>query len=96
MIDRDWTRREVIRGLAAAALLAAGSKGASAQSPASSGPRDREARRRWALARMDDMARERERCSERFRGSREVRACQAEFDRRRRAYNEIYLEALRE
>jgi hypothetical protein len=96
MSDGDWTRREVIRGLATAALLAAGVRVAGAEAPAGSGPRDREARRRWALARMDDMARERLRCAERFREPREVRTCQAEFERRHRAYNETYIEAMRE
>lgn len=100
MTSGDWTRRDVIRGLAIAALVAAlplaGSE-AVADGPGSAAtPRDREARRRWALARMDEMAQERLRCHERFRASREVRDCQAEFERRHRAYNEIYIEAARE
>jgi hypothetical protein len=45
---------------------------------------------------MDEMAQERLRCHERFREPREVRNCQAEFERRHRAYNEIYIEAARE
>jgi hypothetical protein len=45
---------------------------------------------------MDAMARERLRCHERFREPREIRNCQAEFERRHQAYNEVYLEAARE
>jgi hypothetical protein len=45
---------------------------------------------------MDEMAGERIRCSQRFRAPRELRDCQAEFERRYRAYNEIYIEAARE
>jgi len=59
-------------------------------------PGDREGRRRWALARMDEMAQERLRCRERFRAERQVRECEEEFARRHRAYNQVYLEALRE
>jgi hypothetical protein len=100
MTSGEWTRRDVIRGLATAALIAAlplTARGAVADgSGPSAAPRDREARRRWALARMDEMARERLRCHERFRAPREVRDCQAEFERRHRAYNELYIEAARE
>jgi hypothetical protein len=96
MTDGEWTRRDVIRGLAAAVLLAAGTGTARAGSSAGSGPRDREARRRWALAQMDEMARERLRCSERFRSPKEIRDCQVVFEQRHRAYNEIYIEAARE
>ena len=100
MTDRDWTRRDVIRGLATAALvgvLPLAPSGAVGDGPGSTAaPRDREARRRWALARMDEMAEERLRCRERFRTPRQVRECEADFERRRRAYNEAYLEALRE
>jgi hypothetical protein len=100
MASEQWTRRDVIRGLARAALLAAlpmAAGGALADGPGSTtAPRDREARRRWALARMDEMAGERLRCHERFRTPKEIRDCQAEFERRHRTYNEIYLEAARE
>ena len=96
----DWARRDVIRGLAAAALAVAlplGVSGAAgAAGPDQTAPRDREARRRWALARMDEMAGERLRCRERFKAPRQVRECEADFERRHRAYNEVYLEASRE
>jgi len=100
MTSGEWTRRDVIRGLATAVLVAAlplAASGATAAGPEpTAAPRDREARRRWALARMDEMAQERLRCHERFRAPREVRDCQAEFERRHRTYNEIYIEAARE
>jgi len=98
MTSEDWTRRDVIRGLATAVLVAAlplAPSGAVADGPAPA-PRDREARRRWALARMDEMSRERLRCHDRFRDPRAIRECQAEFERRHGAYNEIYIEAARE
>jgi hypothetical protein len=56
----------------------------------------RAARRRWALARMDEMANEALRCRQRFQKKREVEACEAEFTRKFRQYNEMYLEASRE
>ena len=100
MTSEEWTRLDVIRGLATAVLVAAlplAASGAVADGPGSTAaPRDREARRRWALARMDEMAQERLRCHERFRVPREVRDCQVEYERRHRAYNEIYIEAARE
>jgi pimeloyl-ACP methyl ester carboxylesterase len=101
MTSGTRTRRDVIRGLAIAALLAAALplavSGVVADGPGpAAAPRDREARRRWALARMDEMALERLRCHERFRTPPEIRECQAEFERRHRAYNEIYIEAARE
>lgn len=96
----DWARRDVIRGLAAAtlawALPLAASSGVGATGSDQTVPRDREARRRWALARMDEMAGERLRCHDRLRDPRAIRECQAEFERRHRAYNEMYLEAARE
>ncbi len=96
----DWARRDVIRGLAAAALAwalpLAASSGVGAAGPDQPAPRDREARRRWALARMDEMAGERLRCRERFKAPRQVQECEANFERRHRAYNELYLEAARE
>jgi hypothetical protein len=56
----------------------------------------RAARRRWALARMDEMAGERLRCRERFSVRRQVEACEADYVRRFREYNEVYLEASRD
>jgi len=60
------------------------------------GPEGRAARREWALARMDEMANERLRCRDRFPKRREAEACEADFTRRFRQYNEIYLDAARE
>ena len=94
-----WARRDVVRGVALAALACASiatAIPADAAGPDTAGPRDRETRRRWALARMDDMAGERLRCRERFKIPEKVRECEAEFERRHRAYNEVYLEASRE
>ena len=100
MTSEGWVRRDVIRGLGAAAVawasMLAASKPAGAAGPEPSAPRDRESRRRWALARMDEMAQERLRCHERFREAADVRRCQAEFERRHHAYNEIYIEASRD
>jgi hypothetical protein len=59
-------------------------------------PEAKAARRRWALAKMDEMANERLRCRERFKARGQVEACEAEFTRRFREYNEIYLEASRD
>ncbi len=61
-----------------------------------SGPEVKAARRRWALARMDEMANERLRCRERFQKRREVERCEADYERRFREYNEMYLEAARD
>ncbi len=100
MSSGDWMRRSLIRGLAAAALLSAlplGARPADADGAAAgSPPRDREARRRWALARMDEMASERLRCRERHKIPRLVRDCETDFERRHRAYNEVYQEAIRD
>jgi hypothetical protein len=100
MVTKDWARRDVVRGVAAAALAwtlpLAVAGGTSAAGPDSTVTRDREARRRWALARMDEIARDRLRCHDKFRTPREIRNCQEELERRYRAYNDIYLEALRE
>ena len=100
MSSGDWMRRSLIRGLAAAALLSAlplGARPADADGAATgSSPRDREARRRWALARMDEMASERLRCRERLKIPRLVRDCETDFERRHRAYNEVYQEAIRD
>ena len=59
-------------------------------------PADRTARRRWALAKMDEMVWEKRRCRERFRVTRQIGECEAQYARRYRAYNAIYLEASRE
>jgi len=95
-----WIRRDVIRGVAAAVLTCVlpivASRAASATSTEPAAPHDREARRRWALARMDEMASERLRCHVRFKTPREIRDCQAEFERRYRAYNDIYIETTRD
>ena len=100
MTTEGWARRDVIRGVAAAALAWALPlrvvRDAGAAGPDQTSPRDREARRRWALARMDEMAKERLRCHDRFRTPLEVRNCQSEFERRYHAYNDIYIEASRE
>ena len=100
MTSDGWARRDVILGMAAAALALAlpvmaprGAASAGGDPPA---PRNREARRRWALARMDEMAKERVRCHDRFTTPREVRNCQTESERRFHAYNEIYIEAARD
>jgi hypothetical protein len=62
----------------------------------SSAPEAKAARRRWALARMDEMANERLRCRQRFQKRREIETCETTLDRRAREYNEIYLEAARD
>lgn len=62
----------------------------------SSDSESRAARRRWALARMDEMANEMQRCRQRFQKKREIEACEAEFTRKFRQYNEMYLDASRE
>jgi hypothetical protein len=99
MTVESWVRRDVIRGLGLAALACASmltpAVPAEAAGPDQAAPRDREARRRWALARMDEMAGERLRCRERFKASRQARECEAEFERRHRAYNEVYIESSR-
>jgi hypothetical protein len=100
MTQVTWIRRGLVRWLAVAMCLSAlplGARPAGADAAAGgSPPRDREARRRWALARMDEMAGERLRCRERFKEPRLVHECETSFDRRRQAYNAIYMEASRE
>jgi hypothetical protein len=100
MTSEARTRRAVIQKLALLTLACAFpmtvARGAQAAGPGPAAPRDREAKRRWALARMDEMAQERLRCRERFKAPRQVEQCEAEFQRRHRAYNEIYLDASRE
>ncbi|MGH7319435.1 MAG: hypothetical protein ACRELA_07410 [Candidatus Rokuibacteriota bacterium] len=56
----------------------------------------RAARRRWALAKMDEMASERLRCRTRFTVQRQIDECEAGYMRRFREYNELYIEASRE
>ncbi len=92
-------RRGIVAGLVLAlAVGGLGTADAGSRLPEKEPPgtSDKAARRRWALARMDEMANERLRCRERFTRQREVEACEADFTRRFRGYNEIYLEAARE
>jgi hypothetical protein len=56
-------------------------------------PASRADRRAWAQMRMDEMANEGRRCRDRFAARRQAEACEAEFSRRFRQYNEIYLNA---
>lgn len=93
-----------------ALVVVAGADGGSGPRPGTGGggwaagvPEDREpragdpaARRRWALRKMDEVANERLRCRERFRARGEIERCEAEYARRHRAYNELYLEAVRD
>jgi hypothetical protein len=84
----EWPRCVLI-GLAVMAIaldVAAGSSDSAA----------RAARRRWALAKMDEMANEVRRCQTRFQKKREIEVCETEFNRKLRQYNEIYIEASRE
>lgn len=60
------------------------------------GPAGKAARRQWALRKMDEMANERLRCRERFKVRRQAEECEADYTRRFRGYNEIYMEASRE
>jgi hypothetical protein len=76
--------------------LAAGTPGEGAERRPGRGPGDRAERGRWALTRMDEVANEGRRCPERLSSRHQVEACEAEFSRRFREYNEIYLEATRE
>jgi hypothetical protein len=95
----ERSRRDVLRALARGVgclVLALAGHEARAAGPAGPAPRDRAARRRWALARMDEMGRERQRCRERFRDARRREECEAEFARLYRGYNEVYLEAARD
>jgi hypothetical protein len=57
---------------------------------------DKEARRRWALFKMDEMANEKLRCRVVFETKCGIALCEADYDRRFRHYNEIYIEASRE
>jgi len=85
------------RGVWAAWLLALVAAGLLADvATGATGPEAKAARRRWALARMDEMAHERLRCRERFQKRREVERCEADYDRRFQEYNEMYLEAARD
>lgn len=101
-MDR-WLKTVVVLALAVGALgaesiggetLAAGSERAVRRRPP--GPVEKAERRRWALAKMDEVANERRRCRDRHTAPRQVEACEAELARRFREYNEIYLEAARD
>jgi len=59
-------------------------------------PEERAARRRWALAKMDEMAAERLRCQERLRESRQIAECEHRYQVLYREYNRLFLEAARE
>ena len=83
-----------VRAVCGLALLLTGALTAIAA--AEPGPEARAARRRWALARMDEMANERLRCRERFTKPTEVARCEADYTRRFREYNELYLESTRD
>jgi hypothetical protein len=87
-----WSGGAVVL-LALAAVAAAPVLDLTAGSPAGEA---KAARRRWALARMDEMANEALRCRQRFEKKREAEACETEFRRKFREYNEMYLEASRE
>jgi hypothetical protein len=87
-----WSGGAVVL-LALAAIAATPALDLTAGSPAAEA---KAARRRWALARMDEMANEALRCRQRFETKRAVDVCEAEFRRKFREYNEIYLEASRE
>jgi hypothetical protein len=82
----------VVIALALAATVASTGPGRAGSSDSES----RDARRRWALARMDEMAAEALRCRQRFQKKREIEACEAEFARKFRQYNEMYIDASRE
>ncbi len=83
--------------LVAASAIALILSGVGAEVGAGEAGRDTRAeRRRWASAKMDEMANERLRCRERFARRGDVERCEAEYARRFRQYNEIYLEAYRE
>ncbi len=88
-----WTSNAVRVAWALALLVSAPVAGLAADT---SGPEAKAVRRRWALARMDEMANERLRCRQRFQKRREIETCEAEYDRRFRQYDEMYLEASRE
>ncbi len=66
------------------------------RAPGERAPANLVARRRWALAQMDEMARERLRCRERFKAPRQVEECESHYARRFRMYNDLYLEAARD
>jgi hypothetical protein len=87
-----WPGSVVITLALAATVASTGPDLAAGSSDAES----REARRRWALARMDEMAGEALRCRQRFQKKREIEACEAEFTRKFRQYNEMYIDASRE
>jgi hypothetical protein len=82
-------------GAEAAASRGPGHGAVSRESATPPAPTSPEARRRWALARMNEAAAERRRCPERFRAPADVRACEARFARQYQNFNEIYIEASR-
>lgn len=93
-------RRNGARGVALVLAIVAGLgavPGAAGEGSAAGGPpEERAARRRWALARMDEMAGERRRCRDRFREVRQIAECEHRFQMRFQEYNRLYLEASRE
>jgi hypothetical protein len=89
-----WAAGLFLVGAAGTDLAAAALPGTERREPA--GLDAKAARRRWALARMDEMDTERLRCRARFTKKHEVEACEADYTRRFRQYNEIYLEGLRD
>ena len=88
----QWPGAAVIALALAVTVAATGPNLAAGAADAES----REARRRWALARMDEMATEALRCRQRFQKKREIETCEAEFTRKFRQYNEMYIDASRE
>jgi hypothetical protein len=87
-----WPKAAVVP-LALAAVVVLPASDLAARSSDSEG---KAARRRWALAKMDEMANEALRCRQRLQKKREVEACEAEFTRKLRQYNEMYIDASRE
>lgn len=85
----------VAGGEAGAASRRAGRSAETVEGVVPAAPVSPEARRQWALARMNETAAERRRCPERFRTLRDVQECEARLSRQLRAYNEIYIEASR-
>ena len=89
-----WIAALVLGGGPFGDLAAVAPPAAERREPAQ--PEGRAARRRWALARMDEMDNERMRCRERFARKREIEICEADYTRRFRHYNELYLELSRD
>jgi hypothetical protein len=93
-VTTGWVAGLFLVGAAGTDLAAAALPGTERREPA--GLDAKAARRRWALARMDEMDNERLRCRVRFTKKHEIEACEADFTRRFRQYNDIYLEGLRD